>query len=146
MNGETRRVIEDECRKLSIAYARNVDFKEYDLFVKLFAPEGILNVSGTPVIGHEKLKKAMARRPDSLQSRHVLTNIYINVIDEDHAEGISYLTLYRHEGNNQRGEEEGPREIPGPAAVGHYSDTFIRTGEGWRFSSRTLHFAFRIKK
>lgn len=145
MTGETRRTIEDECRKLSIAYARHVDFKEYDLFVKLFAPEGELNLTGNPVVGHDKLKKAMARRPDTLQSRHVLTNIYIHVIDEDHAEGISYLTLYRHEGDNQDGAESGPREIAGPAAVGHYSDTFIRTAGGWRFSRRTLHFAFRVK-
>ena len=77
MTGETHRIIEDECRKLSIAYARHVDFKEYDLFVKLFTPEGELNVTGRPVVGHEKLKKAMAMRPDSLRSRHVLTNIYI---------------------------------------------------------------------
>ena len=145
MTGETHRIIEDECRKLSIAYARHVDFKEYDLFVKLFTPEGELNVTGRPVVGHEKLKKAMAMRPDSLRSRHVLTNIYINVIDEDHAEGISYLTLYRHEGQNIGGDESGPREISGPAAVGHYSDTFRRTNEGWRFASRTLHFDFRIK-
>lgn len=141
MTGEERRIIEDECRKLSIAYARHVDFKEYDLFVELFAPDGELNVTGTAIVGHEKLKKAMAMRPVSLQSRHVLTNIYIHVLDENQAEGISYLTLYRHEG----GPEEGVREISGPAAVGHYSDKFIRTEKGWRFSSRVLHFSFRVK-
>ena len=145
MTGETRRIIEDECRKLSIAYARHVDFKEYDLFVALFAPDGELNVTGTPIVGHEKLKKAMAMRPDHLQSRHVLTNIYIHVLDEGHAEGISYLTLYRHEGDSQSSAEKSPREISGPAAVGHYSDRFLRTEQGWRFSSRTLHFAFRVK-
>lgn len=145
MRGETRRIIEDECRKLSIAYARHVDFKEYDLFVELFAPDGELNVTGTPIVGHEKLEKAMAMRPNSLQSRHVLTNIHIHVIDEDRAEGISYLTLYRHEGDSQNDAKEGPREISGPAGVGHYSDKFIRTEEGWRFSSRVLHFAFRVK-
>jgi len=145
MTGETRRIIEDECKKLSIAYARHLDFKEYELFVKLFAPEGELNITGRPVLGHENLTKAMAGRPGSLRSRHVLTNIHINVLDEDHAEGISYLTLYRHEGADQSGQDEGPREISGPAAVGHYRDKFVRMDEGWRFSSRVLHFAFRVK-
>ena len=84
-------------------------------------------------------------RPDGLRSRHVLTNIHINVIDENTAEGISYLTLYRHEGDDQTGEDEGPREISGPAGIGHYADKFVRTDEGWRFAGRILHFAFRVK-
>ncbi|MBL7176621.1 MAG: nuclear transport factor 2 family protein [Desulfobacteraceae bacterium] len=145
MDSERRRIIEHECKNLSIAYARYVDFQEYEQFVELFAPDGELNVTGRPVIGHENLTKAMAMRSDSLRSRHVLTNIYTNVIDEDHAEGISYLTLYRHEGGDHRSDDEGPREITGPAAIGHYRDKFIRTDEGWRFASRVLYFAFRVK-
>jgi hypothetical protein len=145
MDSERRRIIEYECKNLSIAYARHLDFKEYEQFVELFAPDGELKLAGRPVIGHENLTKAMAMRSDSLRSRHVLTNIYINVIDEDHAEGISYLTLYRHEGGDLGSDDEGPREITGPAAIGHYSDKFIRTDGGWRFASRVLRFAFRVK-
>ena len=144
MDNATRRIIEYECERLSIAYARYVDFGEYDKFVDLFAPDGMLNVTGKPVKGHEKLTKAMSMRPDSLRSRHVLTNIHIKVIDEDTAEGISYLTLYRHVGDEQTGKDEEPREISGPAGIGHYSDTFVRTDKGWRFASRILHFAFRV--
>jgi hypothetical protein len=145
MDSERRRIIEHECKNLSVAYARYIDFKEYEQFVELFALDGELKLAGGPIIGHENLKKAMARRSDTLRSRHVLTNIYINVMDEDHAEGISYLTLYRHEGGDHESDDEGPREITGPAAIGHYSDKFIRTDEGWRFASRVLHFAFRVK-
>ncbi|MCP4749432.1 MAG: nuclear transport factor 2 family protein [Proteobacteria bacterium] len=145
MDGESRRHIEWECQKLSIAYARHVDYKEYDKFVRLFAPDGELNVTGKPIVGREKLTKAMALRPDSLRSRHVLTNIHIDVVDEDHAEGISYLSLYRHEGKDVGDDDQGPREISGPSAIGHYSDRFIRTSEGWRFASRVLHFAFVVK-
>ena len=145
MKYETRRVIEDECIKLSIAYARHVDFKEYDQVGQLFAQDGELNTSGRPINGREKITKAMFMRPNSLRSRHVLTNIYIKVIDEDHAEGLSYLTLYRHTGEGLEADDSGPRTIPGPSAVGHYADRFVRTEEGWRFASRVLHFAFRIK-
>jgi hypothetical protein len=144
MEYEAQRIIEDECTKLSIAYARHVDFKEYDRFVQLFAEDGELNVTGQPVKGRKKLNLAMAARPYALRSRHILTNIYINVIDEDHAEGLSYLTLYRHTGDGLEGDDQGPRTIPGPSAVGHYEDKFVRTEEGWRFASRVLHFAFRI--
>jgi hypothetical protein len=144
MDSEMRRIIERECKNLSIACARHIDFKEYEQFVNLFAPDGEFKLAVRSIIGLENLKKAMAMRSDTLRSRHVLTNIYINVIDEDHAEGISYLTLYRHEGGDQSSDDEGPREIAGPAAIGHYSDKFILTDEGWRFASRVLHFAFRV--
>ena len=145
MDNATRRTIEHECEKLSIAYAQYLDFKDYDKFVKLFAPDGELNLTGRPVKGHEKLTKTMARRSITLRSRHVLTNIYINVLDENTAEGLSYLTLYRHEGDGKSGDDESPREISGPTGIGHYSDRFTRTAEGWRFASRVLHFAFRVK-
>lgn len=145
MDNEIRGSIERECEKLSIAYARHVDFKEYEEFVQLFAEDGELNVTGRPVKGREILTRAMAARPDSLRSRHVLTNIYINVIDEDHAEGISYLSLYRHTGEGLEGDDQGPRTISGPSAIGHYEDRFVRTDEGWRFASRVLHFAFRVE-
>lgn len=143
MNDETRRAIEYECERLSIAYARHLDFKEYDRFIELFAPDGILNITGRPVVGHAMLAKSMAARSESLRSRHVLTNIYTRVMDEDHAEGLSYLTLYRHEGAGP--PDEGPREISGPSSIGHYADRFVRTDKGWRFASRELHFAFRVK-
>jgi hypothetical protein len=145
MDRETRRIIEDECTKLSIAYARHVDFKEYDQFVQLFAEDGELNVTGQPVKGRENLTRAMAARPDRLRSRHVLTNIWIKVIDQDHAEGLSYLSLYRHTGEDLEGDDQSPRMITGPSAIGHYRDWFVRTDEGWRFASRVLHFAFRVK-
>jgi hypothetical protein len=144
MDNEIRGNIERECEKLSIAYARHVDFKQYDEFVQLFAEDGELNTV-QPVKGRENLTRAMAARPDALRSRHVLTNIYINVIDEDHAEGISYLSLYRHTGEGIAGDDQSPRTISGPAAIGHYADKFIRTDEGWRFASRVLHFAFRVE-
>jgi hypothetical protein len=145
MDDEKRRMIEHECEKLSIAYARHVDFREYEEFVRLFAEDGELNVSGQPIKGRETLTRAMAARPDGLRSRHVLTNIWIKVIDEDHAEGISYLSLYRHTGEGLEGDDQGPRTISGPSAIGHYQDRFILTDEGWRFASRVLHFVFRVE-
>jgi hypothetical protein len=148
MDRTRRELIESECEKLSIAYARHVDFKEYDEYVDLFTEDCFLQAGPLPVEGKGNLKKAMAYRPDALRSRHVLTNIWIKVIDEDHATGISYLSLYRHTGEGLDEEainNPGPRTISGPAAIGHYADEFLRTKEGWRIKSRILHFAFNVK-
>jgi hypothetical protein len=132
--------IERACEQLSIAYARHVDFKEYDRFAELFTEDGHLNAGG-PVDGRAAIRRRMAQRSDRLRSRHVLTNIWVEVIDADHARGITYLSLYRHIGDESLGE--GPIEFAGPAAVGHYEDEFVRTASGWRIARRVLRFAFR---
>ena len=63
------RDIRDECEALSIAYARAVDFRDYDSFVELFAEDGELD-TGAPLIGRESIKKALGRRPDELVLAH----------------------------------------------------------------------------
>ncbi len=135
-----RLVIENACRNLSIAYAKTVDFKEYDAFVELFDDNAYL-YAGVALEGKEGIQRGMAKRSDTLRSRHVLTNILIDVIDENHATGVTYLTLYRHIGAESL--ELAPILVAGPAGVGHYSDEFIRTETGWRFARRVLEFAFQ---
>lgn len=138
-------IIENTCRNLSIAYARHVDYKEYDKFVELFAEDGYL-FAGVPLDGKEGIKKGMAKRSDKLRSRHVLTNIYTEVIDENNARGISYLTLYRYFGDESLGNAPIDLQADGPAGVGHYKDEFVRTADGWRFARRELEFAFQNPK
>jgi 3-phenylpropionate/cinnamic acid dioxygenase small subunit len=139
MREEQIRDIQRHCEALSIAYARAIDFRDYDDFVALFAADGVLDV-GRPMHGREAISASVARRPDELRSRHVLSNIFIDVVDADHARGISYLTLYRC---LRAGVSAEPTDSTLPAAVGHYQDQFVRTADGWRFQSRTLHLAFR---
>ena len=136
----TEREIVDECEALSIAYARAVDFRDYEAFVELFTEDGVLDV-GTPLEGRAAIRKAMSRRPDELRSRHVLTNIFVDVVDENSARGISYLTLYRHVGPESLLGQ--PVDFAGPAAVGHYEDRFTRTRDGFRIKHRKLHLSFR---
>lgn len=133
-------LIERECEALSIAYARHVDYHDYAAFSDLFTVNGHLH-AGTPIDGQEKIRKAMSTRPDKLRSRHVLTNIFIDVLDADTATGISYLTLYRHIGSESL--EPAAVVFDAPAAVGHYTDHFERTAEGFRIASRVLEFAFQ---
>ena len=94
--------------------------------------------------GRREILKSMANRSDKLRSRHVLTNILIDVVDEKHATGITYLSLYRHIGPESL--EDQPIGPFVPAAVGHYSDSFTLTDDGWRFFRRDLAFAFQNKE
>ncbi|NIP15102.1 MAG: hypothetical protein GWM88_10470 [Pseudomonadales bacterium] len=136
--------IQRDCEALSMAYARAIDFRDYDHFVSLFTDDAVLDL-GRPLHGREEIHAAVVARPDELQSRHVITNVFVDVIDEDTARGIAYLTLYRHLADKPSipGPGNEPAAATIPAAVGHYQDRFARTPEGWQFTARTLHLAFR---
>lgn len=141
MDEMNRAAIERQCKRLSHAYSKHVDFREYGDFVDLFADDAILN-AGFELVGKEAIRQGMAKRTDRLRSRHVVTNLLINVIDEDHAEGVTYLTLYREISEEAR-DPSNILSLNGPAAIGHYTDRYIRTPDGWRFASRILTFAFQ---
>ncbi len=133
--------IERACERLSIAYARAVDFRDYDTFASLFSHDGVLDI-GQPITGGPTaILRSVSKRPDELRSRHVLTNIFIDVLDADTARGISYLSLYRH--NSEKSLAAGPVPLTGPAAIGHYEDRFVREAGQWRIASRKLYFAFQ---
>lgn len=132
--------IQRACEALSVAYARAVDFRDQDTFVGLFTEDGELD-TGTVLKGRAAIRDALSRRPDELRSRHVISNVFIDVLSDTEARGISYLTLYRHIGPESL--TGAPAPLDGPAAVGHYEDRFQKTAEGWRFKRRKLQLAFR---
>jgi hypothetical protein len=143
MTDEQIRAIKLACEELSITYARAIDFRDYDYFITLFTEDAVLD-TGKPRQGRAAIAESLTRRPDELRSRHVISNVFIDVLNENEARGISYLTLYRHVGEESlKGE---PIHFDGPAGVGHYEDRFEKTAEGWKFKRRKLHFAFRRRR
>jgi SnoaL-like domain len=135
-----RLMIERSCEQLSIEYARLVDFRDYDNFVELFADDALLDL-GRRLEGKAAIRASIMQRATDVRSRHVISNIFIEVLDTHNARGIAYLTLYRHVG--PASARYGPIASTLPTAVGHYEDRYVRTDEGWRFKSRILHVAFR---
>jgi hypothetical protein len=135
-----RMIIERACEQLSVAYARAVDFRDYDAFVELFADDAVLDL-GMRLEGKAAIRQSMKARANDIRTLHVLSNIFIEVQDSKNARGVSYLTLYRHVGTESAHGVPVPSTLP--TAVGHYDDVFVMTPNGWRFKTRTLHVAFR---
>ena len=135
--------IEKLCEKLSISYARLLDFGQYDELAELFTIDAALN-AGVLLEGRENIRLRLNKRPAKLRSRHVLTNIHIEVLGGKTAKGISYLSLYRHIGDQSLSSEV--IEFDGPAAVGHYSDEFRLEDGAWKIHQRVLTMSFRNPK
>ena len=133
------------CEALIVQYAFLIDFDQGAKVADLFTEDGVWEVvppaGGDPIrfVGTEQIGQLFGNRDAGTRSRHVMTNIGVNVSDEDNAQGGSYVTLYRATGV----EAGAAAPLTHPAAVGEYRDGFRRGDDGiWRFAHRQFHAGF----
>lgn len=133
---------ERACERLIAEYARRVDFGEAAAIADLFTEDG--RWEGDQVFeGQAQIREwfegrqALTRRI----SRHVCTNVIVEVISPTEARGHCYMVNYRHD--RAEGDESLPVPTEVPKYVGELHDEFRLTDDGWRFSSRRVSVAFR---
>lgn len=133
--------IERACARIVHAYARHADFGEAGEAAALFAESGRLEMSNGQVFdGREAVRARLEQQPQSQVSRHVISNVLIDVVDANRASGSCYLTLYR--GTRVA---DGALPLDAPFLVGHYEDRFVLTPDGWKFALRKLMTTFRSR-
>ncbi len=133
MNRDEERAIEWECQRILTCFCLYSDTRQYDKLMNLFTPDGVWFRLGEELRGHEKLRKALEARPLEALSRHIISNVLVTVIDEDHAESVSYKSIYRHEAGETL---DKPVPLNGPKWVSVYTDKFARTDDGWRITEK----------
>ncbi len=141
MDLEQRMKIERECERLVTQYCHYVDHGEAAKIADQFTAEGVWASPGGAMNGRAEIRESFESRQANVarMSRHVCNNLLIEVIDEDHANGTVYLTLYRFDGDP--GRSLSPIEGQ-PFMVGEYRDRFVRTEDGWRFAHREIEVSF----
>jgi hypothetical protein len=125
-------LIERACSKLIADYAYFADHGPREAFAALFTDEGVLSLP----TGEARGRAAIAANglPPGLVSQHSMSNIRVQVLSADAAEGTSYLTLYM--ARRPDPSRPGETKIAAPTNVGVYTDRYVRTPEGWRIASR----------
>ena len=81
-------------------------------------------------------RQALSRR----KSRHVMTNVQIDMDGEDAATGIAYLINYRHDTPGEPADGPGPARHP--KFVGDYHLRFRCDNDGWRIETLRFELAF----
>jgi ketosteroid isomerase-like protein len=133
-------MIERACMRLITDYSHFVDSGEAARVADQFTEDGVWAWGKTILDGQAAVRRGFERRQANvgLISRHVCTNIKLDIVDADHVEGVTYLTLFRHDG--EPGRATSPAEAP--SMIGEYRDRFTRTADGWRFQRRDLFVEF----
>jgi hypothetical protein len=122
---------------LVVEFAWLVDHGRAAELPDLFTPDGVFLATGIELRGREALEARFSTRGarQDRTSRHVCTNLRIEMDGADRARGTVVLINYRHDG-----EGMGP---PVPLLVGEWDDEYARGADGrWRFASRRLSRVF----
>ena len=131
---------EQACARLIALYARFVDGGEAARVAELFTEDGVWESPEARFTGRDEIAKAFGRRQAQATrvSRHVCTNLLIDVPSADEALSTCVFTLYRSDGI----EPGSMATSTAPVMVGDYVDRFARTPDGWRFAHRRAEVAF----
>lgn len=123
MKNKDRRAVEADCARLIALYANLNDEARWDEVAELYAEDGVMvrpTAPNAPVAGREAILEAFKARPPRT-TRHVCSNVVIDVESDTTAGGTSAMLLFTGEG---------------APLVGSFHDRFILTDDGWRFAER----------
>ena len=134
-----RALIERECERLIVAYSHYIDFGDAARVAELFTDDGVWQSPEARLAGRTAIERAFTQRQANTgrRSRHVCTNIAIDVVAPERATGVCYFTLYRADA-----VEGKTAPVEGPEIVGEYRDTYVLTPDGWRISERIASTGF----
>ena len=139
MDDMSRLMIERDCTKLIVAYSHMIDFGDAGSIAELFTDDGVWESAERRLGNRDEIAESFTHRQANTgrRSRHVCTNVAIEIVSADEALGVSYYTLYREDDVDTE-----TAELDGPAMVGDYRDRFVRTPDGWRIAHRRANAAF----
>lgn len=123
-----------DCINLVTDYAYYRDRFDAVGFSSIFTEDATLTVGGQTWTGRSNIRQRIEELDSDTTIRHLMSTIRIEPIDELHATGVSYATIYS--------AAPGATTVEGFAVIGEYHDEFVLTAEGWRIQKRVLHTVF----
>jgi len=123
------RAIEWDCARLVALYANLNDAARWEEVAALYTEDGIMTrptAPDAPIVGRAAILAAFQGRPPR-KTRHLCSNVVVDVLSSTEACGESAMVLFTPEG---------------PPLAGSFFDRFVLTADGWRFAERRGSLAF----
>lgn len=128
--------IERACERLVHVYSRALDLGDMSAAADCFAENGSMARPMMPdavVQGRESIRASLLTRPKTLLTKHLATNVMIDVESRDSASGLSYLTMIS---TTPPADGKPPYVSAGPLWFGEFRDKFVRENGEWKFLER----------
>jgi SnoaL-like domain len=130
--------IERACEKLIYEFAEAIDLRNDRHLANLFTEDATYARPTDPdtvMTGRETIVKTFEARPGGRVTRHIWSNVRIKVDSPTRAHSVSTVLLIagpnEPAAHPQFGYQAEARQL-----LGEFDDEFVKTPQGWRFSSR----------
>src|SRR5690242_11219108 len=136
LSGAERLEIERACERLVDVYSRALDLGDMSAAADCFAAQGSMARPMMPdqvIQGRETIRASLLTRPKTLLTKHLATNVMIDVESRDAARGLSYLTMIS---TTPPADGKPPYVSQGPLYFGEFKDKFVRENGEWKFLER----------
>jgi hypothetical protein len=130
--------IEQACSKLITQFAVFNDLGHYEELANLFTGDGRYARPTDPdnfAEGRAAILAAFESRPRDKLTRHLITNILVDVTGPASASGFCYVTQYS--GSTATPAAKFGHQANAAQLVGEYTDEFVLTASGWKFRQRS---------
>jgi uncharacterized protein (TIGR02246 family) len=118
--------IRQACADVANRFFRCLDRQQYDELADLFAPDGAWIRQGAELRGREAIVAVLAQRPAALVTRHLVSNVWVDVVTEDAAHVHYDVSVYAQTGTS----------TPRHAQILSGIDRLIRVGDAWRIDRK----------
>ncbi|HZF14632.1 MAG TPA: nuclear transport factor 2 family protein [Steroidobacteraceae bacterium] len=128
--------IERACERLVHVYGRALDLGDLSGAADCFAVNGSMARPMAPdqvIEGRETIRAALLTRPKTLLTKHLATNVMIDVEGRDAASGLSCLTMIS---TTPLADAKPPFVSKGPIYFGEFKDRYVRENGEWKFLER----------
>jgi hypothetical protein len=105
-----------------------LDERRYRELSDMFAADGVWHRQGKELRGPDAVMDAMKQRPPGFTTRHLITNVMVDVDGPDAASARFYMTVFVHEG-----AEPPKAAVPMavPMHVSSFEQKFVNRGGRW---------------
>ncbi len=128
--------IERACERVVYAYSRALDLGDMSGAADVWAENGAGALPMAPdkvIQGREAIRAALLTRPKTLLTKHLASDVMIDVVSRDEAGGLSYLTMIS---TTPPGDAAAPHVSAGPIYFGEIRDRFVRESGEWKILER----------
>jgi len=120
---------ETACHRLAIAAYSLMDQGHYEETAALFTEDAVWVRGGKPVRGRAAILAALYQRPETDISRHIVTNVLVDLTAEGEARATANFIPLRG-----ARREDGTVATPPISSVGDLAYRFRKDADGWRIA------------
>jgi hypothetical protein len=121
-------LVRSKIEKLIYEFFYCLDERHYRQLSDMFASDGVWHRQGKQLRGPDAVMDAMKQRPAGFTTRHLITNVIVDVAGSDAASARYYMTVFVHEGT------EAPKAavpMAVPMHVSSFEQKFVNRGGQW---------------